>query len=90
MNVGRAGLDEKAKWEKLDGVKRIKRIFQIFRKEMKLYGNKLIPEDKNQISKSILNKYAKVSESSNGLFKYPTGKSGLEGLNYTSDIREIT
>ncbi len=57
---------------------------------MKLYGNKLIPEDINQISKSILNKYAKVSESPNGLFKYPTGKSGLEGLNYTSDIREIT
>ncbi len=47
---------------------------------------RLTPEDLNQISKSILEKYAKVSESPDGLFKYPTGKSGLKGLNYDSDI----
>jgi len=47
---------------------------------------KLTPDDKSKIIKSILNKYAKVSEAPDGLFKYPTGKSGLEGQNYDSDI----
>ena len=43
-------------------------------------------KDKNKIQKAIRKKYKKVAKSPDGLFKYPTGKSGLETLQYESDI----
>jgi hypothetical protein len=39
-------------------------------------------KDKNKIQKAIRKKYKKVAKSPDGLFKYPTGKSGLETLHH--------
>jgi arsenite methyltransferase len=39
-------------------------------------------KEKNQIEAGIRSKYAKVAESPEGLFKYPTGRAGLEALGY--------
>jgi arsenite methyltransferase len=44
------------------------------------------PEDRKRIKESIRQKYAKVSESPDGLFTYPTGRAGLEALRYESKI----
>ena len=43
-------------------------------------------EDKQKIEKGIREKYAKVATSPQGLFKYPTGKAGLETLGYDPEI----
>jgi arsenite methyltransferase len=42
--------------------------------------------DKEKITKSILEKYAKASMSMEGSFKYPTGKAALRMLGYKEDI----
>jgi arsenite methyltransferase len=47
---------------------------------------KLTIEDRKRIKESIHQKYAKVSDSPEGLFKYPTGRAGLEALNYDPEI----
>jgi arsenite methyltransferase len=46
----------------------------------------LSPEDKQQIETGIREKYAKVAASPEGLFKYPTGRAGLEALGYDPQI----
>jgi arsenite methyltransferase len=48
-------------------------------KEMK---TRLGLEDRKRIEESIRQKYAMVSESPDGLFRYPTGQAGLEALRY--------
>jgi SAM-dependent methyltransferase len=47
---------------------------------------KLTIEDRKRIKDSIHQKYAKVSDSPEGLFRYPTGRAGLEALNYDPEI----
>jgi SAM-dependent methyltransferase len=47
---------------------------------------KLTIEDRKRIKESIHQKYAKVSDGPEGLFKYPTGRAGLEALNYDPEI----
>lgn len=39
-----------------------------------------------KINKSIQKKYIKVARSPDGLFKYPTGRVGLEALNYDPEL----
>ena len=46
----------------------------------------LTSEDKQKIETGIREKYAKVAGSPEGLFKYPTGKAGLEALGYDPGI----
>ena len=46
----------------------------------------LSPEDKQKIETGIREKYAKVAGGPQGLFKYPTGKAGLEALGYDPEI----
>ena len=46
----------------------------------------LTPEDKDKIEAGIREKYAKVAAGPQGLFKYPTGKAGLEALGYDPEI----
>jgi SAM-dependent methyltransferase len=46
----------------------------------------LTQEDKTKIEAGIREKYAKVAASPQGLFKYPTGKAGLEALGYDPEI----
>lgn len=46
----------------------------------------LSAEDRKRIEESILQKYAKVSESPEGLFAYPTGRAGLQALKYDPRI----
>ena len=46
----------------------------------------LTPEDKKKIETGIREKYAKVAAGPQGLFKYPTGKAGLEALGYDPAI----
>jgi SAM-dependent methyltransferase len=43
-------------------------------------------KDKNKILKSIRKKYKKVSKTPDGLFKYPTGRAGLEALQYDNEL----
>jgi arsenite methyltransferase len=43
-------------------------------------------EDKRSIEDSIRRKFAKVACTPQGLFKYPTGRAGLESLKYESSI----
>jgi hypothetical protein len=40
--------------------------------------NQLTPQDRKRIEEGIRGKYTKVSDSPEGLFKYPTGRAGLE------------
>ena len=47
---------------------------------------KLTTEDRNRIKASIRQKYAEVSISPEGFFRYPTGRVGLEALGYASEI----
>jgi len=42
--------------------------------------------DKNKIQKVIHKKYKKVAKSLEGLFKYPTGRAGLETLQYDPEL----
>lgn len=46
----------------------------------------LTTEEKQTIEKGIRQKYAKVSESPEGLFKYPTGRAALKTLRYDPQI----
>ena len=48
--------------------------------------NELTSRDKKRIEESIRGKYAKVARSPEGLFRYPTGRAGLEVLNYDPEI----
>ena len=43
-------------------------------------------EDKTKIEAGVREKYSKVAASPEGLFKYPTGKAGLEALGYDPEI----
>jgi arsenite methyltransferase len=43
-------------------------------------------EDREKIDQGIRTKYAKASASPEGLFRYPTGRAGLEGLGYDEEI----
>jgi arsenite methyltransferase len=43
-------------------------------------------EDRQKIEAGIQGKYIKVAVSSEGLFQYPTGPKGLEGLSYDPEI----
>ncbi len=43
-------------------------------------------QEKDKIYKGIRKKYKKVAKKPDGLFKYPTGKAGLEALQYDSEI----
>ena len=45
-----------------------------------------ISKDKNKIRKSIRKKYKKAARSTDGLFKYHTGRAGLEGLHYVKEF----
>ena len=46
------------------------------------------PEDRKQIKETIQGEYAKAAASPEGLFTYPTGRAGLEGLNYEPQIMQ--
>lgn len=46
--------------------------------------NEFTPKDKKKIKAGIYKKYAKVAASPHGLFQYPTGRAGLEALQYDS------
>lgn len=48
--------------------------------------NQLTPQDRKRIEEGIRGKYTKVSDSPEGLFQYPTGRAGLEALNYDSEL----
>ncbi len=48
--------------------------------------NELTRQDKQRIEASIRGKYLKVAASPEGLFRYPTGRAGLEALNYAPDL----
>lgn len=43
-------------------------------------------KDKDKIHKAIRKKYKKVARSPHGLFKYPTGRAGLETLQYDNEL----
>jgi SAM-dependent methyltransferase len=45
-------------------------------------------KEKDKIYKGIQKKYKQVAKKPDGLFKYPTGKAGLEALQYDSEIIE--
>lgn len=47
---------------------------------------KLSAEDRKCIEESIRQKYARVSESLDGLFRYPTGQAGIKALKYDPKI----
>lgn len=47
---------------------------------------KLTTEDKKRIEAGIRGKYTKVAVSPEGLFQYPTGRAGLEALNYDDGL----
>lgn len=49
---------------------------------------KLSTEDKKRIEEGIRKKYAEASITPQGLFNYPTGREGLEGLRYDPKIVE--
>ena len=46
----------------------------------------LSEEDKKRIEAGIREKYARVGITPEGLFKYPSGRAGLEALHYDPDI----
>ena len=46
----------------------------------------LTPEEKIKIETGIREKYAKVAADPQGLFKYPTGRAGLEALQYDPEL----
>jgi hypothetical protein len=48
--------------------------------------NELTRQDKQRIEESIRGKYLKVAASPEGLFRYPTGRAGLEALDYAPDM----
>ncbi len=48
--------------------------------------NELTAQDRQRIEESIRGKYLKVAASPEGLFRYPTGRAGLEALGYDPDM----
>lgn len=44
------------------------------------------PQEKDKICKGIRKKYKQVAKNPEGLFKYPTGKAGLEALQYDPEV----
>ncbi len=44
------------------------------------------PEDRRRIKAAIGEKYRKIAISPEGAFKYPTGRAGLEGQSYDTEI----
>ena len=46
----------------------------------------LTSQDRKRIEEGIRGKYTKVSDSPEGLFQYPTGRAGLEALDYDSEL----
>ncbi len=48
--------------------------------------SQITPEDIEKIEAGIREKYIKVAKSPEGQFKYPTGKKGLEVLNYDKSL----
>jgi arsenite methyltransferase len=46
----------------------------------------LTPKDRKRIKESIRGKYTKVARNPENLFKYPTGRRGLETLKYEKQI----
>jgi arsenite methyltransferase len=46
----------------------------------------LTSTDRKKIDKAIRKKYKKVAKSPAGLFKYPTGRAGLEALQYPPEL----
>jgi arsenite methyltransferase len=48
--------------------------------------NELTAQDRQRIEESIRRKYLRVAASPAGLFRYPTGRAGLEALNYAPDM----
>ena len=46
----------------------------------------LTDTDRKKIYKAIHKKYKKVAQKPSGLFKYPTGRAGLEALQYPSEL----
>jgi arsenite methyltransferase len=47
------------------------------------------PEEKSRIEDGIREKYRKVAVDPEGLFKYPTGRAGLNALKYNDDFIEV-
>ncbi|VAX17072.1 DedA family protein, putative, partial [hydrothermal vent metagenome] len=47
------------------------------------------PKEKGKIARSVNGKYRKVAESPEGLFKYPTGRAGLEALKYDPELTRL-
>ena len=50
---------------------------------------KLTVEEKKRITEGIRKKYAEASKTPQGLFNYPTGREGLEGLGYGQKIVKL-
>ncbi len=48
--------------------------------------NELTRQDQQRIEESIRQKYLKAAASPEGLFRYPTGRAGLEALDYAPDM----
>lgn len=48
--------------------------------------NELTRQEQQQIEESIRQKYLKAAASPEGLFRYPTGRAGLEALDYVPDM----
>ncbi|MGA7562238.1 MAG: methyltransferase domain-containing protein [Desulfobaccales bacterium] len=48
--------------------------------------NELTCQDKQRIEESIRQKYLKAAASPEGLFQYPTGRAGLQALDYALDM----
>lgn len=48
--------------------------------------NHLTTEDRKKIEEGLREKYAKVAVDPEGLFRYPTGRAGLEALHYPAGI----
>jgi SAM-dependent methyltransferase len=48
--------------------------------------NELTCQDKQRIEEGIRQKYLKAAASPEGLFRYPTGRAGLEALDYAADM----
>jgi arsenite methyltransferase len=49
-------------------------------------NSELTSRDKQRIDESIRDKYVRVAAGPEGLFHYPTGRAGLDTLNYPPDI----
>lgn len=48
--------------------------------------NELTRQDRQRIEERIRQKYLKAAASPEGLFRYPTGRAGLEALDYAPDM----